>query len=175
MHIRAMHIQTRRWFAAALLLLLSVSTVALADEAADRVALEAAAQAWTKAFNARDIDALVSLVTPDAVLLDPGVAPVSGREAVRETLARALGAARGPVTTATKEIVIAGDIAWRIGALTHKLPVANAVSRGQSLEIWKRVKGEWKIHRQMSSGILIEPKLLPRPLPSEPMLDTPGI
>jgi ketosteroid isomerase-like protein len=167
-----MHTPIRRLLASALVLLLGVSPAAFADEAADRVALEAAAQAWTKAFNARDAAALVALVTPDAVVLDPGVAPVSGRQAVRETLERSLGAARGQVTTATKEIVIAGDVAWRIGALTHKLP--GGLNRGQSLEIWKRVNGEWKIHRQMSSGILIEPKRLPRPLPSEPMLDTPG-
>jgi uncharacterized protein (TIGR02246 family) len=166
-----MHIPIRRLLVSALVLLPGVSPVALADEAAERAALEAAAQSWTKAFNARDADALMALVTPDAVLLDPGVAPVSGRQAVRETLERALGAARSEVTSATKEIVIAGDVAWRIGALTHKLP--GGLKSGQSLEIWKRVKGEWKIHRQMSSGILIEPKLLPRPLPSEPILDTP--
>jgi hypothetical protein len=47
------------------------------------------------------------------------------------------------------------------------------VSRGQSLEIWKRVNGAWKIHRHMSSSILAQPKLLPRPLPPEPMLDKP--
>jgi hypothetical protein len=36
------------------------------------------------------------------------------------------------------------------------------------------VKGEWKIHRQMSSSILAQPKLLPLPLPSEPVLDKPS-
>jgi hypothetical protein len=78
------------------------------------------------------------------------------------------------VTNATKEWVIAGDVAWRIGVLTHNLPRGNIVSRGQSLEIWKRVKGEWKMHRQMSTSILAQPKLLPRPLPPEPVLDAPG-
>jgi ketosteroid isomerase-like protein len=153
-------------------LLFAVSIVA--DDARERVALESAAQAWTRAFNARDVEAVIALMTQDVVLLDPEVAPVSGREAVREAVGRALGAARGEVTTATKEIAIDGDVAWRIGALAHKLPVGNAVKRGQSLEVWKRVNGEWKIHRQMSSGILTQPNLLPRPLPAEPMLDTPG-
>jgi len=116
---------------------------------------------------------LVSLTTEDVVLMDPSLAPVTGR-AAREALRQALGVAKGQVTNATKELVIADDFAWRIGALTHKLPGGEVASRGQSLEIWKRVKGEWKIHRQMSSSILAQPKLLPRPLPPEPVLDAPG-
>jgi ketosteroid isomerase-like protein len=170
---RAMNIDIRGLIAPALGLLLGISPLALADEAADRAALEGAAQAWIKAFNARDDDALAALTTEDVVLLDPSVAPVSGREAARHAWQQALSAARGQVTTATKEAVIAGDIAWRIAALAHKLPNSDVASRGQSLEIWKRVRGEWKIHRQMSSSILAQPRLLPRPLPSEPVLDTP--
>jgi hypothetical protein len=70
--------------------------------------------------------------------------------------------------------VIHGDVAWRIGALTHKLPNGEVVGHGQSLEIWKRVRGDWKLHRQMPSSILPQPKLRPRPIPSEPVLDKPG-
>jgi ketosteroid isomerase-like protein len=167
-----MYIPIRRLLAA-VLLLLGVSSVVLADEAADRAALEGATQAWIKAFNARNADALVSLTTEDVVLLDPSLAPVSGR-AAREALREALGVAKGKVTNATKELVIDGDFAWRIGALAHQSPGGEVLGRGQSLEIWKRVNGEWKIHRQMSSSILAQPKLLPRPLPPEPVLDTPA-
>jgi len=117
-------------------------------------------------------DALVALATPDVVLMDTNVdAPVSGREAARQAWAQAVSAAQGQVTMATKEAVIVGDVAWRIGALTHTPPKSNRVTRGQSLEIWKRVNGEWRIHRQMASTILTVPRL--RPLPSEPVLDTP--
>jgi ketosteroid isomerase-like protein len=168
-----MHIPIRRLLAAALLLLLGVSSMALADEAADRAALEAATQAWTQAFNARKAEALVSLTTEDVVLLDPSLAPVSGR-AAHQALREALGVAKGKITNATKELVIAGDLAWRIGALAHQLPGGEVLGRGQSLEIWKRVNGEWKIHRQMSSSILAQPRLLPRPMPPEPVLDTPA-
>lgn len=168
-----MHIHIRGLLAPALSILLGISPMVLADAATDRVALEAAAQAWVKAFNARDAGALVALTTEDVVLMDPSVAPLSGRDATRQALQQALGAAKGQITSATKKAVVAGDVAWRIGALTHKLPNGDLVSRGQSLEIWKRVDGGWKIHRQMSSTILAQPKLLPRPLPSEPVLDTP--
>jgi ketosteroid isomerase-like protein len=163
----------RHLLAAALSLLLGASTMALADEASDRAALEAAAQTWIKEFNVRNADGMAALTTEDVVLLDPGVPPVSGRESVRETWRRAAAAARGQGATATKEIAISGDIAWRIGAFAQTLPSGEVWSRGQSLEIWKRVNGAWKIHRQMPSPVLARPLLAPRPVPSEPVLDTP--
>ena len=166
-----MHIHIHCLRAAALSVLLGISTLALADEVADRAAVEARAQTWMKAFNARNAEALVALTTEDVILLDPSVPPVSGREAARRDWQQALDAANGKATTSTKEIVIAGDIAWRIGALAHTLGNGEVI-RGQSLEIWKRVQGEWKLHRQMSSSILAQPKLLPRP-PSEPIYDRP--
>ena len=170
-----MHSHIRRLLAATLLLLVGISSTAVANDAADRIALEAAAQAWIKAFNAHDPGTLVALSTQDVVLMDPSVAsPVSGREAARGAWGEAFAAFQGQVTTATKETVIVGDIAWRISAVAHKLPNGNVVSRGQSLEIWKRVKGEWKIHRQSSSSLLALPKLSPRPFLSEPVLDTPN-
>lgn len=165
----------RRWFAAALLLVLSVAQPLLADEAAeaaDRVRLEATVRTWTKGFNKRDAEALVALTTDDVVLLDTNLAPVSG-QAAREALRQAVGVAKGELTNATKEVVISGEFAWRIGALSHKLPGGAGVNHGQSLEIWKRVHGGWRLHRQMSSSLLAAPKAIPRPPPSEPVLDAP--
>lgn len=107
--------------------------------------------------------------------MDPNLAPASGREAARAAWRQAVAASRSQITTATKELVVAGDVAWRIGAFTHKLPGGDVAGRGQSLEIWKRVNGQWKIHRQMSSAILVQEKLLPRPLPAEPILDKPAL
>jgi len=154
-----------------LLLLLGISPTVIADEATDRAALETATQTWIKAFNARDADALVALTTDDVVLLDPNVPPVSGRQAARAAWQHAMTRASSQVTIATKELVVAGDVAWRIGALTQHARNGDLPSHGQSLEIWKRVNGQWKLHRQMSSNILARSKLPPRPLPSEPVLD----
>jgi len=156
-----------------LMSLLVVSPLVHADDAADRAALEAAAQAWVKAFNARDPDAMMAVTTQDVVLLDPDATPVSGRKAARAAWARTLSAAQGQITSATKEAVIAGPIAWRIGALARKLPNGDLRS-GQSLEIWKRESGQWKLHRQMASNLLAEANMAPRPMPSAPVLDKPA-
>lgn len=154
------------------LLLLCTSPLAVADEAADRAALEAAAQAWSKAFNARDADALAALATHDIVLMDSSATPISGREAARGAFRQAFATA-GQITTTTKEAVIVGDVAWRIVALARKQPGGDRESRGQSLEIWKRANGHWRLHRQMSANLLAQSQLLPRPPLSEPVLDKP--
>jgi ketosteroid isomerase-like protein len=152
-----------------LLLLLLVVPLASADIAADRAAIEASAQAWMKAFNARHIDALIATTTEDVVLMDPNMPPLTGRKAARDAWQLALRNSKGQIATVTKELHIAGDLAWRIAAFTHKTP-HELMPNGQALEIWRSVDGKWKLHRQMSSTILAEPKLL-QPRPSEPVLD----
>lgn len=144
-----------------------VSSQVRAADTDDQAALEAAAQAWMKAFNARDAKTLLALGTEDLIVLDPNLRPVSGA-AAREAWKKSLGATQGRLTSVTKEIVISADIAWRISVLSDR----DSARPGQALEIWKRVGGEWKIHRQMISNVLTSPGLLPTP--SEPVLDRPA-
>jgi ketosteroid isomerase-like protein len=156
-----MSVSVARLLAIAAFAAVAVAPLTFATESSDREAIEAAAQAWAKAFNARDTNALLALATEDLVVLDANNAPMTGARA-REAWKRAVGTAQRPITNTSKEIVIAGEVAWRIAAL----------GQGQVLEIWKRVAGQWKIHRQMSSNVLTQPKLLPPP--SEPVLDRPA-
>lgn len=141
-------------------------------QTADRAAIEAAAQAWAKAFNARDANALLALATEELVLLDPSLPPASGADA-RAALKKAMGRAQGHITSASKEIVVTGDVAWRIAAFSHRKPAGAMPAHSQALEIWKRVGTQWKLHRQMSSNILTQPTRVPRPLPPDPVLDRP--
>jgi len=156
-----MSVSGARLLAIAAFAAIAAAPLALATESADRAAIEAAAQAWVKAFNARDEKALLAVATEDLIVLDGNSPPMTGGRA-REAWKKALGAARGQVTSVSKEIVISDDVAWRIGAL----------GQGQAMEIWKRVGGEWKLHRQMSSNVLTHSNLLPTP--SEPVLDRPA-
>ena len=153
-------------------LAMSISPAALGNEASDRGAIEYAAQAWTTAFNARDTAAMAALTTEDIIVLDPNIAPATG-SAARKLWQRAFAAGNGRLANVTKEIVVRGDVAWRIGALAHTLPSGETVTRGQSLEIWQRTSGGWKLHRQMSSSLLSQRELLPRPAPPDPVLDVP--
>jgi uncharacterized protein (TIGR02246 family) len=156
--------------------LLGAALAAQADGTADTAALEAATQAWADAFNARDADAMAALTTEDVVLLPPNAEPVRGREAVHATWRLATAKARTQIAVTTEETVIAGDVAWQMGVFAYSLPSGAVVSRGKFLEIWKRVDGQWKIHRDMFSGnaAASRPKFEPIPRPNEPVLDSPG-
>ncbi len=152
-------------------LALLISPVSFGEERADARAIEAAAHAWIEALNERNLDEMAQRATEDVVLMDATQPPISGREAARAAWRRSLPDSGTRITSTTKELEVDEDIAWRIGALAHERVSGQVVSRGQALEIWKRVAGEWKLHRQMSSGLLARQPLLRRPVPTEPVLD----
>lgn len=163
------HMNKAFWFVGLLVVsCLLASTAAFAAEP-ERVALEAAIQRWTTAVNAKDVDALNATMTEDVELLDDTT--VSGRDAVIRTLRDV--ATRGKLAATNREINIARDLAWRVAGLTQTLKNGDVHARGQTLEIWKRVKGQWKLHRLMAPGLIAPADLLSRPLPNEPVLDRP--
>src|SRR5437016_4392213 len=60
------------------------SALAADVPASDLAALEGVDQAWMKAFNSGNAEALAGLYDEKAVLLPPGAAAVSGRSAIRK-------------------------------------------------------------------------------------------
>lgn len=153
----------------ALWLALLVSTMAFAADP-ERVALEAAMHQWTSAVNAGNVEALNAAMTEDVQLLDEA-ATVTGRDAAIRTLQEV--SARGPLVATTREITMAQDVAWRVGGFTQSRKNGDVHALGQTLEIWKRVKGKWKLHRQMAPGLISPKDLLTRPSLKEPVLDSP--
>lgn len=133
----------------------------------ERVALEAAIQRWTTAVNAQDVATLSSTMTEDVELLGDA-ATVPGREAAIRAL-RAI-ATRGTLVATTREITTSDDLAWRIVGFAQTRKNGDVHALGQALEIWKRVQGEWQLHRQMMSGVTAG-DLLTRPSTNEPVLD----
>jgi len=146
-------------------------TEAPAAQEPDRVALEAAIQGWVTAVNAQDEHTLTTTMTDDVELLDGNTA-VMGRGAAIRALREV--ATRGRLVPTSREITIANDIAWHVVAFTQTQKNGVVHARGEALEIWKRVKGEWKLHRQMAAGLLSPAVSLTRPSTNEPVLDRPG-
>jgi len=134
----------------------------------DRVAFEAAIHRWVTAVNAQDVDTLTRTMTEDVELLDENVA-VTGRNAAIRALGEVL--TRGQLVATSREITIANDVAWHVVGFAQIEKSGDVHARGQALEIWKRVKGEWKLHRQMAAGVISPAHSLTRPSPSEPVLD----
>ena len=131
-----------------------------------RAPLEAAIQRWITALNAHDATTLSAMMTDDVELLDHS-STVTGRDAAARAM---LGfAARGRLVQMTREITIAGDVAWHVAGLAQARKDGVMQARGQTLEIWKRVNGEWKLQRRLVAGVTPE---IPVTRPTdEPVLD----
>ena len=151
------------WFA------LLVSSMAFAADP-ERAALEAAMHRWTAAVNTQDVNALNATMTEDVQLLDE-TTTVTGRDAAIRTLREV--AARGTLVATTREITIAQGVAWRVGGFTQSRKNGDIHALGQTLELWKNVKGKWKLQRQMAPGLIAPKHLLSRPDPGASVLDRP--
>jgi len=154
----------------ALIACFSACGIAFADPAADRAAIEAAAQQWTRAFNTRDVAQMLASTSEDVVLLDPQRSPVEGHDDARDAWQSALKGANVRLANKTREITVTDDAAWRIA--TFQVAADDVTTSTSALEVWKRVDGRWKLHRQMSARLLSRTSLV-RPNPSEPWLDAP--
>jgi ketosteroid isomerase-like protein len=136
-----------------------------------RIALEAAIQRWTTAVNAQDAATLNATMTDDVVLSDD-TATLTGRDAVIRALRDVV--ARGKLVATTREITLSDDAARHVVALTRTQKNGDVQALGQALELWKRVNGEWKLHRRTVTGASPSEELLTRPSTKEPVLDRPG-
>jgi ketosteroid isomerase-like protein len=135
----------------------------------ERVALEAAIHRWIAAVNSQDVATLTTTMTEDVELLD-GAATVTGREAATRALRDVV--TRGQLTATSREITITNDVAWHVVGLAETQKNGDVHALGQALEIWKRVKGEWMLHRRMA-GVAMPGDLLTRPSTKDPVLDRP--
>ena len=110
------------------------------------------ADAWVGHYTANDAAGIAALYTEDAQLLPPDLEIVSGRAAIREFFARTNPPGSAAIEIATVETHVFGDYAHRQGSFLLKGPDGGTVRAGKFLELWKKVDGQWLIHRDMWSA-----------------------
>lgn len=136
----------------------------------ERVALETAIHRWMTAVNAQDSATLAATMTGDVEMID-STSTVTGRDAAIRALRDA--AAQGTLVGTSRELTIAGDVAWHVVGIARTRKNGDVLAGGQVLEIWKRVDGQWRLHRRMTSVPDATADLLTRPSTKEPVLDRP--
>jgi uncharacterized protein (TIGR02246 family) len=105
-------------------------------------------QDWALACNNKQLDDLVDLYGPDAVLLRPNVPPVRGTAAIREFFFSALDAGLGEVEMDPLRVEVFGDIAYDAGRCQMLVPFTmgkRREERGKYLLTLARQAGDWKI------------------------------
>jgi uncharacterized protein (TIGR02246 family) len=123
-----------------------------------RADIERNAAAWADAVNRGDLDALIALYTPDAVVMAPGSASARGHQGVR-AFAEGFGTlAPREVVLTVEEVEVCGDTAWEVGSYSMSLQPpgqSRFTDRGKYLVVWKRgADGNWRLHRDIFNSSL---------------------
>ena len=118
-----------------------------ADPAADQAALEAVDQAWSTAYNAGNVDALVALYDEQAILQPPGAPAAHGHAAIREYFAKDVGASQAGGFTINLGLEATaganGDLGWSSGKFAVKDKTGLVIDTGKYLSVSVRKDGKW--------------------------------
>ena len=136
-----------------------VSFEAAADDPyrADKAMLEGKTAKWMEAFNARDADRLTALYAEDAVVAPPNAPAIFGRDAIRADNRETFAAGEVAVELEDLEIIIQGDLGYKAGRYRMRAK-DTLVDRGKYLEIWRKIDGEWLLHRDIWNSSLPVPE-----------------
>jgi len=137
----------KQLFALAAVLVLGGIQFAAADPGADVAAMHAADDAWVKAFNTRDPDAMAAQYDEHAVLLPPGAPAVHGQAAIRAFFANMMPEATKDgfeFTLGSKPGGGArGDMGWASGTYTLKDKTGHVIDTGKYLSVSRKKDGKW--------------------------------
>jgi uncharacterized protein (TIGR02246 family) len=135
--------------AAGVLLFAAAPITIAADDAAT---IKANTEAWFKAFNAGNADAVAASYADDAVVMAPGSPPASGKAAVKQLIAKEIaGAKSGGVTLVQgklNDVGVKGDMAWHAGTYSV-MKDGKAVDTGSYIEVLQKKGGKWLIVRDI--------------------------
>ena len=132
-----------------------------------------------QACNTRQLDDLVGLYGPDALVLRPNFPIVRGSAAIREFFFAALDAGLGEVEMEPLRVELFGDVAYEAGRCKMLVPVAMGkrreergkyliISTRQSGGEWKAVADCWSSDLSLGTESPIKPQGAPPPLARPP-------
>ncbi|MCU0868524.1 MAG: DUF4440 domain-containing protein [Burkholderiales bacterium] len=123
-------------------------TAHAADKAA-RAAIEAGAQALMDAVKARDADAIAATYTDDAQMLPANGDIVRGKAAIRKLWQDWIDEGLTGLLLEPNEIETAGGLGYDISMYKLYGTKGEVTDHGKSLVVWHKVKGKWKLHRDI--------------------------
>lgn len=97
----------------------------------------------------QDAAAATNCYTADAQLLPPGAPLVEGHAAIEQYWTAGIGAGAGGLKLVSGEVRDWDDEAYEVGTYTIALDDGTVADTGKYIVLWKRVDGEWKLHRDI--------------------------
>ena len=106
-------------------------------------------QEWVVACNTRQLDELLDLYAPDAVVVRSNLPPLRGSAAVREFFFSAIESGLGEVAVEPIRVEVVGDMAHEVGRYSALVPGTagkRREERGKYLWVFaKQSSGDWKL------------------------------
>lgn len=131
------------------LCLLFVAVAPAAQTSPAREAIEAANRKFLAAAAKSDVAAMAAVYTSDAAAYPANSEIVSGRDAIQNMWKAALDSGITNIELGTAEVESSGDLAYETGTYVMKLKDGSVADRGKYVVVWKRVNGQWLIHRDI--------------------------
>lgn len=138
------------WRVVSVVAAMSVAAVtAGAQDAAVRAAVEAGNKKFSALAASKDAAGLAALYTTDAEALPPNGDVVKGRPAIQAMWKGVLDSGVTGVDLATAEVEAQGPLAFEVGTYVIKVKDGAVADRGKYVVVWKKVGGQWLLHRDI--------------------------
>lgn len=134
------------------------ATAASAAQDPAKAAIDAATRKFVAAFNKGDAAGVAATYSPDANAFPPHEAIVKGRAAIQKMWQGAIDSGITSISFGSTEVESAGNIAYESGTYEMKLKDGKVADRGKYCVVWKKVNGQWMLHRDIWSTDMPAPK-----------------
>jgi uncharacterized protein (TIGR02246 family) len=120
-----------------------------AQDAAVRTAIEAGNKKFSAAVAKADAAAVANLYTADAETLPPNSDVVKGRAAIQAMFKGFFDSGVTGLDLSTAEVEAQGPLAYEVGTYVLKVKDGTVGDRGKYVVVWKKVGGQWLLHRDI--------------------------
>jgi ketosteroid isomerase-like protein len=127
----------------------AAAATAGAQDAAVRSAIEAANKKFSAAAAKADAAALGGMYTADAEAFPPNADVVKGRAAIQAMWKSVLDSGVTGLELATVGVEAQGNLAAESGTYVIKVKDGAVGDKGKYVVVWKKVGGQWMIHRDI--------------------------
>lgn len=143
--------------ATAILLTMSVGATVRAQDPA-KASIDAANKKFVAAFNKKDAAGVAATYSPDANAFPPNAALIKGRAEIQKMWQGVIDSGITSIALATTEVESGGNIAYESGTYEMKLKDGKVADKGKYCVVWKKVNGQWMLHRDIWSTDMPAPK-----------------
>ena len=123
-----------------------------------RAAIEAANKKFVDGAAKHDAALIASAYTEDAEAFPANSDKVTGRPALQKLWQSVLDSGIAAIELNTTEVQADGNLAYEVGTYVMKTKVGTVADRGKYCVVWKRVTGQWLLHRDIWTTSLPEAK-----------------